>query len=395
MRNQRGVILLSAYMIFAVMTIMALAVFTRGSIYVQSAERNKKKIVAFNLAEAGFDQAYYNIKNSVISSYPWSSGYTSMTSGNMQGGYSVTVTDLGGGFYKIFSSGYSPSQSSTTTSVETRPITSYVQSTTQSAFPFGVFAVQTIALSGNAQTDSYDSRNGAYGGANKFSRGDVGTDSIGASTLTVSGNAKIKGTATVGPNGNPSSVISTSGNATVQATATALAAQNPGDVTSPVGSEGSLIISGNTTYTLTAGIHRFSSISITGNAKLNPVGAVTIYVDGALAIAGNGIGTYQNTPTNMQIYLTGNGAVSISGNANLYAGVYAPNSAVSNTGNGELYGAVVSNTYQQSGNGKIHFDEALKDISISTGANLTVKSWQENNVTAGSTTTATATAYAS
>jgi len=62
---------------------------------------------------------------------------------------------------------------------------------------------------------------------------------------------------------------------------------------------------------------------------------------------------------------------------------------VKNTGNGQLFGAAVSKTYQQSGNGNVHFDEALKQIAGSGSNALTVKSWQENNIAAQSTSSST------
>lgn len=378
--NSKGFILITSYLLLSSLMVFALGLYTWGTSYLQSAERNKKKIMAFNIAEAGFDDAYYRVKNSTIS-YPWSSGYTSMTSGGFQGGYSTTVTDMGSNVKRIVVTAYSPSQSSTTESVETRTVTGYVQTGGNSAFNFGIFARQSVTLTGNASTDAYDSSNGAYGGSNVFARGSVGTDSITNNTVTLTGNARINGDLTTGVGSTPTSVLSTSGSATVTGTKTAaLSSLNPSSVTTSVASSGALAISGNTTLTLAPGTYNYSSLSISGNGRLTTSGAVVIYVSGTISIAGNGVSTASSLPTNMLIYSTGSSSVSFSGNGNIYAGIYAPNSTVTNSGNGTIYGAVVSNVYNQTGNGAIHFDEALQDVAGS-GSNATMLSWKESNLT--------------
>ena len=143
------------------------------------------------------------------------------------------------------------------------------------------------------------------------------------------------------------------------------------------GSTGSVAIS--LKMTIAAGTYNYTSLSISGNGRLSATGAVTIYVSGSISIAGNGISTSSSKPPNMLIYETGTSSVSLSGNANLYAGIYAPNSAVTNSGNGTLYGAVVSNTYTQTGNGAIHFDQALQSVGGS-GTTATMLSWNESNL---------------
>lgn len=393
LKNSKGFILIASYLLLSSLMVFALGLYAWGTTYLQSSERNTKKIMAFNIAEAGFDDAYYRVKNSSVS-YPWSSGYTSMTTGGFQGGYSTTITDMGSNVKRIVVTAYSPAQTSTVESVETRTITGYVQTAANNAFNFGIFAKTRVTMTGNAATDSYDSSIGAYGGSNVYARGSVGTDSTTASTVTLSGNARINGNVTTGVGSDPATVISTTDSAAITgSTAAALTPQNPSSVTTSVSSSGALSISGNTTVTLAPGTYNYSSLSITGNGRLATSGAVVIYVSGSISIAGNGISTASSKPTNMLIYATGTSAVSFSGNGNIYAGVYAPNSTVSNTGNGTIYGAVVSNIYNQTGNGAIHFDEALQDVAGS-GTSTTMLSWNESNLV-NSTNSAAVSAYAS
>ena len=391
LKSQRGVILMTAYMLFAVISILSIALFTRNSISIQSAERNRKKMIAFNMAEAGFDDAYLRLKNNTVTTFPWDSGYVALDTNTMEGGYRVRIADMGNKVRQVIATGYSPDISAPGEIQEVRPVTAYVSSSSAGAFNYGVFAKDSIQMSGNAMIDSYDSRNGVYGAAgNAGANGDLGTDTTSAQKIKMSGNVNVKGDVVVGPNGNPDSVIVTSGNVVITGQKSAASeVQNPSVLSTSVISEGSLSLSGNTIYELQAGEHRFTKLSITGNAKLKPLGTVKIYVDGTVSIAGNGIATTSNSPPNTLIFVTQNSSVTFSGNAALYAGVYAPLSTVKNTGNGEIYGAVVSKTYQQTGNGNVHFDEALKDVAGGGASKLTLKSWQENNITAQSTSSAT------
>ncbi len=379
--NERGFILLISYLLLSALSVVSLALFNRGTSFIQSSDRNKKKIIAFNMAEAGFDDAFYKVKNNVITSFPHNGNYTSMDYGNVQGGYTATITDMGNSIKKIQVTGYSPAASSVTEAVESRTIVGYMQTASASSFNFGVFAKNSIQMSGNAHVDAYNSNDGSYGGSNVFNRGDVSTDSASAGTVMLSGNVQIKGDMITGVGSTPNSVVTMSGNAAITGSKTAAtSAFNPQAMTTSVSSSGALSISGNTNYTLAAGTYNFSSISITGNGRLTATGAVKIYVSGSVSIAGNGISTSSSKPPNMIIYVTGTSNVSLSGNGNLYAGIYAPNSNVSNSGNGQLYGAVVSKTYQQSGNGSVHFDEALSDVQGGSGTN-SLLSWQETALT--------------
>lgn len=381
-RDSRGFILIMSYMLMMALSIFSLGLFSRGSVFIQSAERNKKKVVAFNAAEAGFDDAFWRIKNNNISSYPWNSGYVSLNTGNLEGGYNVTVTDMGNNIRQISATGYSPAQNVVNQSLEVRPITGYVQQQSQSAFNFGVFAKTSIHMSGNAEIDSYDSRNGAYGEKNAAANGDMATDSTAAGTIMMSGNATVKGSVTVGPKADPNSVITTSGNVVITgAKITAQKVQNPSNPSTSATTEGALTINGNTVYYLPAGTHRFSSISISGNGQVVPLGPVSVYVDGGIDISGNGIATVKSSPPDFLLYSLGNSTVKISGNGNFYGGIYAPNSEVKNTGNGQVFGAIVSKSYHDNGNGKVHFDEAMKKVG-GGGTGVSVLSWQENNITA-------------
>ena len=54
-----------------------------------------------------------------------------------------------------------------------------------SLFTYAAFAQGSLVINNNALIDSYDSSLGLYGGANKFSNGDVGSNGTTAGIITI------------------------------------------------------------------------------------------------------------------------------------------------------------------------------------------------------------------
>lgn len=280
-----------------------------------------------------------------------------------------------------------------------QPIVSTTTTTTDvvtNPFANALHARGSIGLVGNAWTDSYDSRQGAYNqGGNRGHKGDASTDATTAGAVSLNTNTTIDGNVAVGPGGDPATAINAAG--TITGTRSAEnAAWNMPLSTIPAGATngGSLSISGNRTVTLREGTYWFSSISITGNGQLQTTGAVKIYVTGNIDIGGNGVATANNLPPNLLIYGTvdpNNAAnmttsVSIHGNGDFYGAVYAPAAGIVVYGNGATYGALSGKTVTINGNGGFHYDQALGDlgrfVTTSTGTTYTTTgytrySWRE------------------
>ncbi|MBI3307660.1 MAG: hypothetical protein HYZ84_07640 [Candidatus Omnitrophica bacterium] len=384
--GKRGFILITSYLFISILSIFSLALFSRGVVFLDNSERYKNRVAAFHMAESGLDQAMAQLATNP--NYEGTTGFVTLNSTNTQAGYTVVVcppacTGLtqpaSADMRLIRSVGEAPGSSSALRGYQSKTLMSYVQLNNSVSFDYAVFASNGIQMSGNAVTDSFDSRAAPYNPSSPGTNGDIGTNNAGAHTVMMSGNVQVKGDAFVGPNGNPDNVIVMSGNSAITGTKSALpSAIDYASKTSSAASEGALSLSGNSTYLLPEGIHRVSSLSITGNAQIQALGPVEIYVDGTVKIAGNGFATQDNLPPNLRIYVTGTGSVSFSGNANFHGALYAPKSQVSNTGNGDIHGAVIAKDYHQSGNGKVHFDEALKNGGASASG-VTLKSWQETS----------------
>ncbi len=140
-----------------------------------------------------------------------------------------------------------------------------------------------------------------------------------------------------------------------------------------------LTILGDVTLVLTAATGR--ALDITGNASIIiPDGStLTLYVEGNVLIAGNGLGNANVRPATCAIW--GIGAansgqdIKVAGNGALKAVVYAPNAAVTINGNGDVMGAIVGQTITFTGNAGFHYDESLANYGDNTP--FRAVNWQE------------------
>ena len=379
-KGEKGFMLVTAYLLMTVLSVFSLAMLSRNYLFLQTTERNVNRILAFNFAESGVDLAMAQLASS--SSYTGTSSYTTLGS---KGGYAISVcsttTPCPAGITApvdtdvriISASGYAPNNTSTTRAYESRPVLAYVE-LDSSLFEYAAFGDTDMDMNGNTTVDSYDSSAGAYGGAN------VGTEG------NIAGDADIGFVGNVVVNGDVSALTVTGEeNVTVNGTVSENATPNlncdPGTTT--LASLGKLQLTGNTIYTLAAGTYHYSSLSISGNAQLVTTGAVTIYVDGEVSISGNGVSTASNLPTNLLIIATGDENVDIGGNGDFYGGVYAPDSAVSTSGNGSFFGAIIADDYNSNGNGNLHYDVKMGDVTAPC-TSVDMLSWRETNTVAGS-----------
>lgn len=88
LHNQKGIVLIAAYIVIAVLTILGAAFISRSISETRIAEREQNSIQAFYLAEAGIDYAIEQLRGGV------SSGQNSASLGNI-GNYSCTWQRIG------------------------------------------------------------------------------------------------------------------------------------------------------------------------------------------------------------------------------------------------------------------------------------------------------------
>ncbi|MBI4395081.1 MAG: hypothetical protein HY583_02675 [Candidatus Omnitrophica bacterium] len=372
--NQKGIALIATLGLASVIAILAAGLMAGGLAELQAAKRFEDRTVAFHLAEGALDQRIAGLKTNRSDTAPRSGAPNNY---QITGSYGTTVdpSENNPNVFEIQATGTVNSMGGTTD----RRITAVVELGSTSPFTYGIFAQSFITMSGNAVTDSYNSNNGPYTSDSAGTNGDIGSNRAGENTVTLSGNVRIKGDVMVGPDANIDTAITTSGNSVIEGERSAASAPmtlDPVTLPSGVTNLGNLSISGNRTVTLPTGTYVYSSISISGNGRLNLSGATKIYVTGDVSVSGNGISTAQNLPPNLEIHVQGTHTLSLSGNGNFYGAVYAPDSRINISGNGQLFGAVIGETIVDSGNGNIHFDEALNSSSTSNSSTQ-LRSWSE------------------
>jgi hypothetical protein len=122
------------------------------------------------------------------------------------------------------------------------------------------------------------------------------------------------------------------------------------------------------------------SVSVTGSATIivEPGARVEIYVRGTSLMAGGGIVNNDGRATSFQLYGLTSNSVTVAGNGQLTALVYAPLADVSLSGggaSGHFTGAAVGNNIAVGGQTQFHYDEALVQNGPTRG--YSVMSWQE------------------
>lgn len=243
-------------------------------------------------------------------------------------------------------------------------------------FKYAVRAEGILYLNDNgAVFDAFDSDGGAYSVLTADTLADIWAN--GDMTLTkttVKGSATSVGTITLGQNG-----------VVTGATASGATSLTPMDILPcPVGgftptvdvpggpgvsynsSTGVVRVSGGATLTLTDSSYFFSSIVLTGNARLVFPGNLraSVYLRDSLNAAAGTISNASSNATALSFTSCGTSgtpapwALNTGGTASYYS-VYAPNHVVYEIGDGDFYGAVVASEYYATGGGNFHYDAAL------------------------------------
>jgi hypothetical protein len=287
----------------------------------------------------------------------------------------------------------------------------------------GLFAKDTLTFNGKTSTDAYDSRLGSYASQAVNSDGNgtyaEGGGHVGSNQDIVlhGSSVAIRGNAIPGPNHG----VSVSGSPTIwgdvvprrqvidippasyEEFAAALANNDndsllppPGNGSGGDGGNGNGNGNGNgvngnggggnnggaydpDTYelrsssdvVLEAGTYFFTSVRLTGQAKLVLNGAVTIYVTGDFDISGGGMVNQAAAPASFKLFAhpyamagatPSSSQIKIRGGSQAALVAYAPGAQITVAGNDDVYGALIGETITVAGNSRFHYDKALKDL---------------------------------
>ena len=290
-----------------------------------------------------------------------------------------------------------------------------------SAFDQAIMSVGVVDLTNqNIVVDSYDSTdptkstNGLYDPAKRQENGDIATDGqlieagnaqiygdVATNAGTVSGAANITGVERTDfyqepiPVGAPSWSTWNSSPSLVTGTTTINADATKGSAASRY-TLSSISLSGNKTLTVAGnpnGSQTYIEIYVTGDISVSGTGQIvvqpgvtaTIYFAGNVDISGNGVLNSNNQPSDLMLYgiqppTDTSEHVSIGGNSQITASVYAPGHDVTVNGggtNGHVYGSVVGKTVTMTGVSNLHYDERLGATGMIN--NYKIVSWFEDN----------------
>jgi hypothetical protein len=273
-------------------------------------------------------------------------------------------------------------------------------------FTHAAFGDGDISASGLVFIDSYDSECGSY--MSQAVNVDPSTNATYANTngnvgsnedIALSEQAIIFGNATPGPDGSlstePSSYISGSTASSSEERELDIPSYDP-----PAGTPSALTSSA----TLDNSDHqyRYSEIRLSSSETLTLDGNITLFIDGDIKLAGqakivitdgsnvtlrhgsgkidlSGQGVINETqkPTSFFIYSSSTSVVKIAGQGDFHGAVYAPGADVLLSGQGNIFGAIVGNTVSSSGQGTLHYDEALGRWN--ENPSYEAKSWRHYN----------------
>ncbi len=242
-----------------------------------------------------------------------------------------------------------------------------------------IFGDEKVVVSGSSITDSYDSNSGVYVSSAAGDKGSICSNG----PITLSGNITINGNATPGPE----SEVTLSGQATVtgstspastaftvptidMGSAGSVNDNNTIGLTSsgknPLDSSNDFSISGQDTITLNSGVYYFKSVSMSGGSEVRinaSSGPVVIFVTDSLSVSGQGFLNLSAIPADLQIFVTGSSA-NYSGGSDFFGVILAPAASLTISGNAGYFGAAIANDVTLSGEGAIHYDEALESTNL-------------------------------
>ncbi|MBI2518718.1 MAG: hypothetical protein HYV95_17725 [Opitutae bacterium] len=429
----RGTVLVVALLIMAVIALGITSYLNLSLGSARLAKRGFSQTAAFNLAETGAEEAVWSFNRANAGAGDAWSGWA--TSGGVAK-RAFTGFDLGGntaGSVKVYVDNFAPAGNvrptvvalSTVQAPGDPPVTKMIEVSLRrrSHFTAGLMAKDRVTFSGTrTSVDSWNSdpdNNPAtepveYNEETRNDRGSVASVSV-ANTAMLVNQADIWGYVSTG---GAAPQVGTQGSITGRSTpdgvqidaarvATDFTATFP-NVAAPedgtlitkfeetLGTEHkatkwrspslslngkkTLTILGDVTLVITAGPGTHA-IDVTGQASIIIAkdSSLTLYAEGDVLIAGNGLANDNLRPATFQLYGTNTHesgqSIHIAGNGKLSAVAYAPNADIQINGNGDVMGSVIGRSITLTGNAAFHYDESL--VNLDTGMPYGISSWRE------------------
>jgi hypothetical protein len=386
--GERGAVLISAIYTAAIVAAFAVSlhVMTHAT-YQQNRQALESKLANY-VAEGALHESYARM----VAGGAGDAGSAKYPVDGGTGAYWVESSDLDTDLRSVIATADVGNQ---------RAFVEMIVSTTPADIPiwgeYALFGDKGVLLDSGSQADSYDSRDGNYGGSNKFETAHVGSND----DVVLKSGSTIYGDATAGP--DPGDMVRSNGSHVTGNTYSAAEPTELPEITVPSfpNSGGYSVDSG--TKTLAAGDYHFSSMYIENSGKLTVTGPANVVVDYFFMSGSELVADTTNGPVNF--YCTGD--VSIESGSDYYPKdevpgglifhitskmemkilsgsrsigvIYAPKSKVIVDSGSRLYGAVVASELELLSGSRIHFDLALAGgggSSSGSGGTFEVLSWR-------------------
>jgi len=417
--NEEGSILILSLLVSFILITLCGGVLSMTVTESRNVTRLTSSMSAMNLAEAGTDYAIWemNYNNGDFSEDDgWADpnaddGINSLVktvtfqtaAGDDVGEYVMTVTDPGTATVTISTIAFVPSQSS---AIGQRTVK--VGLDRDNTFSMAVFGVDKVSVGNNGIMDSFNSTEGAYGGSNINSNGDIATDSIDSGAITIGGTASVSGDATIGPGGDTEVAIVAPDGTLSGDQLVAPSSEAPEAELAPTGLTARADISGSATISA-SGV--YDNISAGRNDIITIDSDVTLYVTNALSLGrdsridiingatvriylgstllsldqGSRINNVSENPLKFGLYGTpefvdpgaDSAGVQIDQGSVFYGTIHTPTASVEIGLNATVYGAIIGNKVDIGNGGAVHFDEALLESGGVGSPTYTVSYWQE------------------
>ena len=413
-QEEKGAVLVISLLVTVALLIVIMPFLFKLSGEYRKTDRTFKSLAALNLAEAGVERAIWELNFGDISTWSGDSTARTLTLSSVQTSEGDTVGDIVISISNPESS--SPIVESTgkilfrNSDTVDRTISVELAKYLEPIFDNALFGNSGITLSGNSFVDSYDSRDGIYGGDNIGSNGHIATNNTSYGCITLENEAIVFGDAKIGENGDPDDILLLN-SAVVHGDTSALSASKP---MLPIPIPEGLVFKGN--YTLDVptkgGIDtisesgEYSSFVIDDNSIVTIDGDVILTVAGEFSMAKNaeicilegsslqlylggtfiqnkdsGFNTHTDDPKVLSLFGTEGFASEMIwySNSSFYGSVFLPSSTFTLQSNIDIYGAMSANYVIVSANARIHYDTALLDVDTLQMelATYYVKSWHE------------------
>ena len=379
--NAKGIVLVTTLLILSLLMGAGAGGIISTRTDLRTTSNLKRRTKAFYIAQAGLDHAWQELMdgdgiNDFLSVINYSG--TSIIFQRRPfsaGSYSVTAKPISGtnpAQIQVISSACLPAADPCPTGNSLAVIEGRFIS--EPFFSHTFLTKETITFSGNALTDSFDSRVAPYtpssakNAAHLASNGDIflaGAKTEVRGDVTAGGSVTSRGARVTGvaTNHAPSFSIAT--------------LHSPCDSTPSDGSgitgghydahTGQLKGMGSDPIILSEGTYCLSSIDLDGGARLTVNGTVTIYLFDKSDLSGGQINNTTHLAGNLKIislHSSNDYGITLAGGQDAYMVIYAKNTGVKFTGKKDFFGAVVAARIDNKGGTSIHFDRGIQDDPI-------------------------------